>query len=584
MVFSSKPNKAKSILPKDKRRLSLLNSDFKVITGLILGRYSKTLNHTLCPQQFATGDDKKISFGICQARDTIQACSKSKLTCGIADLDFEAAFDYLCLGWVKKVLQKKGLSQDNLDRFINTYDKGITLPVVNNIIGKPIKNLRLSLRQGDRPSGVWFCFGIDPLLVFLQKHLKGILVHSIPVEGPSEINQERPLPPLETRYKVVGYLDDCKPAVTSMDELLLLDKACTNFEQSSGCKMHRDPTSQKCKILPLGKWKSSLKQKDIPLPYLQLTDSLDYLGCKLFASYQTTRNENGKLLMKKINDLICSWKSGKFLPLTSRPWSLNAYCLSKIWYRVACIELKAGDYDKIISSLKSWLYQDSILKPAENILYRDPEYGGLGLHHVKTRAHAMMIHTFLSQAVSPFYTRNHYLHSLYRWHVLKDRDIKNPGRPPYYSESFFDAICYVKNTTNLCLPMVTVKQWSKILVSRGVTHTIQQDSTPQLIPSRLELLYPEFDFEYSYKLMRLFGLSPEQKTFLFKMLHNLLPNKERLHKIKKSATPYCIFCPELLVDNIDHLFNCRKYSNILGPVLHLLNTILTEHRCLRLLA
>ena len=60
------------------------------------------------------------------------------------------------------------------------------------------------------------------------------------------------------------------------------------------------------------------------------------------------------------------------------------------------------------------------------------------------------------------------------------------------------------------------------------------------------------------------------------MLHNLLPNKERLHKIKKSATPYCIFCPELLVDNIDHLFNCRKYSNILTPVLHLLNTILPE--------
>ena len=53
MVFSSKQNKSKSILPKDKRRLSMLNSDFKVITGLILGRYSKILNHTLCPQQLA---------------------------------------------------------------------------------------------------------------------------------------------------------------------------------------------------------------------------------------------------------------------------------------------------------------------------------------------------------------------------------------------------------------------------------------------------------------------------------------------------------------------------------------------------
>ena len=139
MVFSSKPNKAQSILPKDKRRLSMLNSDFKVITGLILGRYNQILNHTLCPQQLAAGNDRKITFGICQARDAIQACSKQKSTCGIADTDFEAAFDYLCLGWVKQVLKRKGLSQKNLDRFSNIYNDGITLPVVNNVIGRPIK-------------------------------------------------------------------------------------------------------------------------------------------------------------------------------------------------------------------------------------------------------------------------------------------------------------------------------------------------------------------------------------------------------------------------------------------------------------
>ena len=74
MVFSPKPNKGQSINPRDKRRLSMLNSDFKVITGVILKRYNKVLTHTLSPQQLAVGDDRRITFGICQAKDAIEAC------------------------------------------------------------------------------------------------------------------------------------------------------------------------------------------------------------------------------------------------------------------------------------------------------------------------------------------------------------------------------------------------------------------------------------------------------------------------------------------------------------------------------
>ena len=62
-----------------------------------------------------------------------------------------------------------------------------------------------------------------------------------------------------------------------MDVFSLVDKACRLFELSSGCKLHRDPSSNKCKFLPLGRWKESLKQEDIPLPYLRITDHLDYL-------------------------------------------------------------------------------------------------------------------------------------------------------------------------------------------------------------------------------------------------------------------------------------------------------------------
>ena len=57
--------------------------------------------------------------------------------------------------------------------------------VVNNIEGKAIKNIRLSLRQGDIPSMHLFGFGIDPVLTYLKKRLEGILIASLPMHGPT---------------------------------------------------------------------------------------------------------------------------------------------------------------------------------------------------------------------------------------------------------------------------------------------------------------------------------------------------------------------------------------------------------------
>jgi hypothetical protein len=135
---------------------------------------------------------------------------------------------------------------------------------------------------------------------------------------------------------------------------------------------------------------------------------LDYLGCKLFANYNATRRENGEILKQKVKDQIGSWRSGKFLPLTSRPWSLNTYCLPKSWYRTACLDLRVGDSAAITSSVKSWLYQDMLEKPQEQVMYRQVNLGGLGVHCVKTRAMAMLIQTFITQAISPRFRNNQY--------------------------------------------------------------------------------------------------------------------------------------------------------------------------------
>ena len=111
-------------------------------------------------------------------------------------------------------------------------------------------------------------------------------------------------------YKVIGYIDDVKPAITSMSEFTLVDRGSLLFEKASGCVLHRDPTSGKVKFLPLGRWKGTLTQEDLPVRYIAMSEHLDMIGVELRATHTQTRKANGDLLQDRVKKIIGPWKGG----------------------------------------------------------------------------------------------------------------------------------------------------------------------------------------------------------------------------------------------------------------------------------
>ena len=109
---------------------------------------------------------------------------------------------------------------------------------------------------------------------------------------------------------------------------LVADQGAALFEKAAGTRLHRDPLSNKCKFLPLGKWRGKLNQEDIPTPYMRLTDTLDMVGVQLCSTWTNTRRKNGEMLQQKVSILSRSWRSGKFMPLSLRPYSANSFALS----------------------------------------------------------------------------------------------------------------------------------------------------------------------------------------------------------------------------------------------------------------
>lgn len=274
------------------------------------------------------------------------------------------------------------------------------------------------------------------------------------------------------------------------------------------------------------------------------------------------------------------------MPLVCRPFSINTYCTSKIWFRTGSVDLRVGDVTAITSKLKSYCYQDLFQKPSEVLLYRRVEEGGLGLHHVQSKGQAHLISTFIQTAASKRF-RNSLFHSwLYRFHVEGDTSLPDPGYPPYYDQRFFDVIRFVKDKTPLNPVYMSVKEWYLLLLEKNVTRReVDQEGRTELIPCRVEEKYPEVFWSESYRISKLSGLSPDSKSFLFKLIHELLPSKERINHLTPASSALC-WCNTGAVETYQHLFyECIKNNESGLALLRCVqsyNSNLTQVKSLRL--
>ena len=87
---------------------------------------------------------------------------------------------------------------------------------------------------------------------------------------------------------------------------------------------------------------------------------------------------------------------------------------------------------------------------------------------------------------------------------------------------------------------------------------IDQDGRRELIPCKIEERNPTIAWNDSYSLCRLKGLSPDTKSFLYKLIHTLLPSKERVHHLTPTSSALC-WCDSGEQETYEHLFfHCSK--------------------------
>ena len=107
---------------------------------------------------------------------------------------------------------------------------------------------------------------------------------------------------------------------------------------------------------------------------------------------------------------------------------------------------------------------------------------------------------------------------------------------------------------------MTEGQWYRILVEQNVTMEESDTGEPKFIACRVERASPWTDWEISWRLARLPGLGPEQSSFIFKLLHQILPTQERVSRTSPGTNSFCKHseCTGQSVEDISHcLVHCR---------------------------
>ena len=106
---------------------------------------------------------------------------------------------------------------------------------------------------------------------------------------------------------------------------------------------------------------------------------------------------------------------------------------------------------------------------------------------------------------------------------------------------------------------------------------LNQEDTLKLVPCKVAEKNPEVPWPMVYKCVRLKGISPDSKSFLFKLIHLLLPSRERVHHLSQNNSPLC-WCNTGATETYQHLFLGCEQNREAGQAL--LNCVSTNDRTL----
>ena len=353
-----KGNKDKQLL-KNWRPISLLNTDYKIITHVLAERLKHFIPCIIHSDQKGfvkgrfIGENTRLLYDVMKYLEVHQRSGLLFL------IDFEKAFDSVEWAFIDYTLKTFNFG-DNFRKWFDILYKDAESCVINNGTYSEFFKLNRGCRQGDPISPYLFILVAEILANSIRKN---DLIRGIKIKN--------------KMFTLGQYADDTFVLLDGSKESLSETIKCLDmFAKFSGLKINMD----KCEVIWLGSKKYSLEQ---PLPGLKLGKDFKLLGVTFPIKLEQINEVNLNSKVADIEKLFKAYEK-RHLSLLGRVTVIKSLAISKLIHVLSVTETPTMKFLNYIERLfQNLLWNNKVSRIKYNYATKSIEEGGLKLPNLK---------------------------------------------------------------------------------------------------------------------------------------------------------------------------------------------------------
>ena len=361
IVFLPKKGKDKTII-KNLRPLTLLNSIYKMASGMIAERLKKVLPSIISQNQYGFTEGKQAADLIEISRQMLDDATEKKKSLAIFSIDFSGAFDNISYKAIINALYRRGFGK-KITTSIATLLTGNSSKIVVNVRYKGAINIEKSCRQGDPISPYLFILVLDQLLDKLNRarSLKGYELRM----------QEKTI-----KMTAAAFADDCYAFLTGREESIkkqfeAVTKILKSFEEETGLKINVNK-SELTASRPGDTSERHGEDTMLEIGGIKSKGNIRMLGVNI-GTESNVKND----IQKTIEKSVKFWNKFKYNEIDKIEIS-NAFIIPGVIHMLRHIPFDRIFEEKINKTILDFIWENKKRYISKDIIFEKTKRGGMG--------------------------------------------------------------------------------------------------------------------------------------------------------------------------------------------------------------
>jgi hypothetical protein len=175
-ILVSLPKHAKAKKLTDYRTITPLNTDYQILTRVIVNRLRPWLPDLLHADQHCGIAGSTVYDVLATVRDVVAYARYTRTPVCVLTIDFTSAFDLIAHDYLQETLRCHGFGERTTRRILSLYDNATSKAQINGFLTSPIP-IHSAIRQRCPLSMYLFALCLNPLITTLNASLQGIRIH-----------------------------------------------------------------------------------------------------------------------------------------------------------------------------------------------------------------------------------------------------------------------------------------------------------------------------------------------------------------------------------------------------------------------